>query len=65
MNSRTISNTPVELADGLYSGRLGGNTVTVKQESKQIKFTVNKSVGDVSIAVFVRVSNKKAIVTRK
>ena len=53
----------VELPDGIYKGRLGGTTVTIRQpENKSVKFEVGYNAAELSMSVFVTIKKMVALV---
>ncbi len=63
LEMRAKSIDKVNIPDGNYKGRLGGSTVVIGRLSERIRFEVDKSVGDVSIGVYVTVKDGNAVVT--
>lgn len=59
MRGKTLEQ--VDLPDGMYPARIGGNTIRIKTSDKVIRVKADKDSGAISVAVWVKIKEKTAI----
>ncbi len=60
MKINTKSKKEVDLPDGNYRGRQGGNIVTIRQAKEATRFEVYIDIGPLSAGVYVEIKDKTA-----